>query len=113
MEASIDDMKKNRPGMLLTVLCKVEMVNKIIDFLIAETTTIGVRWLIDHRMTAQREIRTGKTTHGDIRFKVAKIGNRTVNVSPEYEDCKGVAMKKSIPLKDVLDAARSEATKLV
>jgi uncharacterized protein (TIGR00299 family) protein len=106
-------MKKNRPGVLLTVLCKVEMVNKIIDFLIAETTTIGVRWRIDHRMTAQREIRVGKTTHGDIRFKIAKIGDRTVNVSPEYEDCKGVAIKKNIPLKDVLDAARSEATKLV
>jgi pyridinium-3,5-bisthiocarboxylic acid mononucleotide nickel chelatase len=106
-------MKKNRPGVLLTVLCKVEMVNKIIDFLIAETTTIGVRWRIDQRMKAQREIRKGKTTHGDIRFKVAKIGDRTVNVSPEYEDCKRLAIKENIPLKNVLDAARSAAAKLI
>jgi pyridinium-3,5-bisthiocarboxylic acid mononucleotide nickel chelatase len=106
-------MKKNRPAILLTVLCKMEMMDKITDFLLAETTTIGVRWRIDYRMKARREIRVEKTTHGDIGFKVAKIGDRTVNVSPEYEDCKGVAMKKNIPLKDVLDAARSVATKLI
>ena len=106
-------MKKNRPGMLLTVLCKMEMVSKITDFIIAETTTIGVRWRIDHRMKARREIRTGKTAHGDIGFKVAKIGGRTVNVSPEYEDCKRVAMKKNVPLKNVMDAARSAAAELI
>jgi uncharacterized protein (TIGR00299 family) protein len=105
-------MKKNRPGMLLTVLCKMEMMDKISAFLLAETTTIGVRWRIDHRMKARREIRMGKTTHGDIGFKVAKIGDRTVNVSPEYEDCKRVAMKKNIPLKNVLYDARSVAEKL-
>ena len=106
-------MKKNRPGVLLTVLCKMEMMNEIIDFLIAETTTIGVRWRIDNRMKAQREIQMGETPHGDIRFKVAKIGDRTVNVSPEYEDCKRLAMKESIPLKNVLEAARSVAGKLI
>ena len=106
-------MKKNRPGMLLTVLCKMDMVNKITDFLIAETTTIGVRWRIDYRMKAQREIRVEKTTHGDIGFKVAKIGDRTVNVSPEYEDCKRVAIKKNVPLKNVLDAARLAAAKFI
>jgi hypothetical protein len=106
-------MKKNRPGVLLTILSEVEMVNKIIDLLISETTTIGVRWRIDNRMTARREIRTEKTVHGDIGFKVAKIGDRTVNVSPEYEDCKRLAMKESVPLKDVLDAARLAAEKLI
>jgi len=106
-------MKKTRPGMLLTVLCKIKMMDQITDFLLAETTTIGVRWRIDHRMKARREIRTEKTTHGDIGFKIAKIGDRTVNVSPEYEDCKRVAMKKNVPLKNVMDAARSAATKLI
>lgn len=106
-------MKKNRPGVLLTVLCKMEMVNEIIDFLISETTTIGVRWRTDNRMTAQREIRIGKTAYGDIAFKVAKIGDRTVNVSPEYEDCKRVAGEKNAPLKNVLDAARLAAEKLI
>jgi pyridinium-3,5-bisthiocarboxylic acid mononucleotide nickel chelatase len=106
-------IKKNRPGMLLTVLCKMEMMDKISAFLLAETTTIGVRLRIDHRMKARRELWMGKTTHGDIGFKVAKIGDRTVNVSPEYEDCKRVAMKKNIPLKNVLYDARSVAEKLI
>ena len=105
-------MKKNRPGMLLTVLCKMEMMNQITGFIMAETTTIGLRWRIDHRLKARREIRSGQTIHGDIEFKVAKIGDQTVNVSPEYEDCKRVAIKKNIPLKNVLDAARSAAEKL-
>lgn len=106
-------MKKNRPGTLLTVLCKMEMMDQITDFLIAETTTIGVRWRIDHRVKAHREIRMGKTTYGDIGFKVAKIGDRTVNVSSEYEDCKRVAVKKNVPLKNVLDAARLAAAKFI
>ena len=106
-------MKKNRPGVLLTVLCKMEMMDQIIEFLISETTTIGVRWRIDNRKTAHREIRMGKTTYGDVGFKVAKMGDRTVNVSPEYEDCKRVAMEKNAPLKNVLDAARSAAAELI
>jgi pyridinium-3,5-bisthiocarboxylic acid mononucleotide nickel chelatase len=106
-------MKKNRPGVLLTVLCKMEMMDQITGFLLTETTTIGLRWRIDQRMKAHREIRTAKTAYGEMGFKVAKIGNRTVNVSPEYEDCKRVAMKKNVPLINVLDAARSVATKMV
>jgi len=106
-------MKKNRPGILLTVLCKMEMMDQISAFLLAETTTIGVRWRIDHRVKVRREIQLGETTHGEIAFKVAKIGERNVNVSPEYEDCKRLAMKKDVPLKNVLDAARSVATKLM
>ncbi len=106
-------MKKNRPGVLLTVLCKMEMMDQITAFLLTETTTIGLRWRIDQRMKAHREIRTAKTAYGNMSFKVAKIGDRTVNVTPEYEDCKRVAMKKNIPLINVLDAARSVATKMV
>ncbi|MCF8129186.1 MAG: nickel pincer cofactor biosynthesis protein LarC [Deltaproteobacteria bacterium] len=106
-------MKKNRPGMLLTVLCKMEMMDQISAFLLAETTTIGVRWRIDDRIKARREIRTAKTIYGDIGFKVAKVGDRTVNVSPEYEDCKRVAMTKNVPLKSVLDEVRTAATKVI
>ena len=106
-------MKKNRPGTLLTVLCQPEMVDQITDFLITETTTIGLRWRIDSRLKAGREIKAMETPYGVIKFKVAKTGNRTVNVSPEYEDCKRVAMEKNIALKDVLEAARSAAVKSI
>jgi len=106
-------MKKNRPGTLLTVLCRPEMVGRIADFLVTETTSIGLRWRIDDRLKACREMKTIKTTYGDIRFKVAMTGGRTVNVSPEYEDCKRLAMEKNISLKDVLEAARSAAVKSI
>ena len=106
-------MKKNRPGTLLTVLCGMEMVNRIADFLITETTTIGLRWRIDNRLKIRREIKSVKTLYGDIRFKVAKNGNRTVNVSPEYDDCKRVAMEKNVPLKIVLEAVRSTAAETI
>ena len=104
-------MKKNRPGTLLTVLCRPEMVDQITDFIITETTTIGLRWRIDSRLKAGREIKAMETPYGVIKFKVAKSGNRTVNVSPEYEDCKRVAIKKNIALKEVLEAAHSAAIK--
>ena len=106
-------MKKNRPATLLTVLCSPGMVGQIADFLVTETTTIGLRWRIDSRLKAVREIKEIETPYGVIKFKVAKTGNRTVNVSPEYEDCKRVAMEKNIALKDVLEAAGSVAIKSI
>ena len=106
-------MKKNRPATLLTVLCSPGMVGQIADFLVTETTTIGLRWRIDSRLKAVREIKEIETPYGLIKFKVAKTGNRTVNVSPEYEDCKRVAMEKNIALKDVLEAAGSVAIKSI
>lgn len=106
-------MKKNRPATLLTVLCSPGMVGQIADFLVTETTTIGLRWRIDSRLKAVREIKEIETPYGVIKFKVAKTGNRTVNISPEYEDCKRVAMEKNIALKDVLEAAGSVAIKSI
>ncbi|MCP4693067.1 MAG: nickel pincer cofactor biosynthesis protein LarC [Desulfobacterales bacterium] len=102
-------MKKNRPGTLLTVLCKPGMVDAVAHFLITETTTIGLRWRIDNRLIADREIKEMDTPRGVIKFKVAKIGNRTVNISPEYEDCKRVAMEQNVPLKEILEIARAAA----
>jgi uncharacterized protein (TIGR00299 family) protein len=105
-------MKKNRPATLLTVLCKPEMVDAVADFLITETTTIGLRWRIDNRLKADREIREIKTPYGLIRFKIAKAGNRIVNISPEYEDCKRIALQQNVSLKTVLETARAVAVKL-
>jgi uncharacterized protein (TIGR00299 family) protein len=102
-------MKKNRPGTLLTVLCHPEMVSQVAEFLIAETTTIGLRWRIDNRLKAPRKIRTAATPYGNIRFKVAEAACGPVTVTPEYDDCKQVAMEKNVPLRKVMEAARSAA----
>jgi uncharacterized protein (TIGR00299 family) protein len=106
-------MKKSRPGILLTVICPTEKVSSVIEFLLKETTTLGLRWHEEERSKADREIVPLQTRYGKIRFKLARWEGRIVNVSPEYEDCKQVALKKKIPLKEVFEQARKEATAFV
>lgn len=100
-------MKKNRPGILLTVICRPELVPTIADFLMKETTTIGLRWRVDNRLKADREIREVQTAFGAVKFKVARLGERIINAAPEYDDCRRVARERSVPLKDVMEAARA------
>jgi len=102
-------MKKNRPGTLVTVICPPDMVGEVSDLLMRETTTIGLRWRIDNRIKAQRVIKEIRTTYGTVRIKVARAGDRIINIAPEYEDCKRLAIKRNIPLKDVMAAAQSAA----
>jgi uncharacterized protein (TIGR00299 family) protein len=99
-------MKKNRPGILLTVICPVEKLPTVIDFLIRETTTIGLRWREEERSCAEREILTLRTKYGEIRFKLARWEGSLVNLSPEYEDCKRLALKKKVPLKEIYEEAK-------
>ncbi len=99
-------MKKNRPGTLLTVICLIEKLPTVIDFLIRETTTIGLRWREEERSCAEREILTLRTKFGEIRCKVARWEGRLVNFSPEYEDCKRLALKKKVPLKEIYEEAK-------
>ena len=102
-------MKKNRPGTLLTVICPSEKLPSIIEFLLSETTTLGLRWHEEERERADREILTLETRHGKIRFKLAQWEGRVVNLSPEYEDCKRLASKKRVPLKDIFEEAKKVA----
>ena len=99
-------MKKNRSGTLLTIICQPQRVAEFSDFLLRETTTIGLRWRIDNRIKAHRTIQVIQTQHGAINFKVAKIGHRTINVAPEYEDCKRAALESGVPLKQVMEDVR-------
>jgi len=102
-------MKKGRPATLLTVICSSEKLPAVTQFLLKETTTIGLRWHEDDRVKAEREIVSLKTKHGNIRFKIARWNGEVINVSPEYEDCKRKALEKGIPLKDVFEEARKAA----
>jgi uncharacterized protein (TIGR00299 family) protein len=99
-------MKNNRPATLLTVICSPEKLPAVMEFLLSETTTIGLRWHEDSRVRAEREILSLDTKHGRIRFKVARWNGRIVNISPEYEDCKHLALEKGIPLKDVFEESK-------
>jgi uncharacterized protein (DUF111 family) len=103
-------MKKNRPGMLVTVTCQPHLVERFTELLLRETTTIGLRWRLDNRLKARRTIREVETPFGTIRCKVAEVDGGITNISPEYEDCKRVALEKNIPLKTIMETARTAAT---
>jgi uncharacterized protein (TIGR00299 family) protein len=102
-------MKKNRPATLLTVICPTDEVSSVTEFLLRETTTLGLRWREEERSRADREIVTLRTKYGKVRFKLARWEGRTVNLSPEYEDCRQLALKKGIPLKEVFEEAKKVA----
>ena len=102
-------MKKNRPGTLLSVICLPDAVGTVADILMRETTTIGLRWRVENRIKARREIRHIQTVHGPIPVKLAISNGRIINLTPEYDDCMRVAKKKNIPLKQVLDEVKAEA----
>jgi uncharacterized protein (TIGR00299 family) protein len=99
-------MKKNRPGHLLTVICPSGELPSVTKFLLRETTTLGLRWHEEERAKSDREILTFKTKYGKIRFKLAKWDGEIVNLSPEYEDCKRLALEKKVPLKEIFEEAK-------
>ncbi len=103
-------MKKNRLATLLTVICSVEKLPDAARFLLTESTTLGVRWHEQERACAEREMISIETKHGAIRFKLARWGGRVVNLSPEYEDCKRLAAREGIPLKEVFEEARKASS---
>ena len=105
-------MKKNRPGTLVTILCRPDMVSTLSEFLFRETTTIGLRWRLDNRYTLQRNFITVQTRFGQITCKTATLGDAVINAAPEYDDCKRVAMEQQVPLKTVLQEARAQALAL-
>jgi hypothetical protein len=102
-------MKKNRRGTLVTILCRPEMVTSLSELLFRETTTIGLRWRLDNRFTLERNFITARTRFGEISCKVATQGGELVNVMPEYEECKRVAIEQRVPLKTVMEEARARA----
>jgi len=98
-------MKKNRPGQLVTILCEPARRAGITELIFRETTTIGVRWYEVQRQTLQRESVLVETPLGAIRMKIARRNGAIFNAAPEYEDCQRVAAERGVPLKEVFAAA--------
>lgn len=94
-------MKKNRPGTLVTVIAPPEKRHELSGVLFRETTTIGVRYQEMHRERLERELRTVGTPVGPIKFKVARRDGSIVNAAPEFEDCARAAAERGLPIKDV------------
>jgi uncharacterized protein (DUF111 family) len=102
-------MKKNRPGILLSVLCGHDAKQSLTEMLYVETSTIGVRISNIERHALEREIRTVLTAYGDISVKIAKSGGKIVNVMPEYDEVKRIALEKGVAFRIVRDAAIAKA----
>ena len=100
-------MKKGRPGVLLTVITERERRTAIEELLFAETTTLGVRWQEWERTVLERESIPVETEFGSVSVKVGKREGRVYNVQPEFDDCLTLARAASRPVKEVWAAALS------
>jgi pyridinium-3,5-bisthiocarboxylic acid mononucleotide nickel chelatase len=101
-------MKKSRPGTLLTVLCKPEDAGKLARLIFTETTTLGVRRREEVRQTLARRWENVRTQWGEVRIKIASMNGSVTNFAPEYEDCRRIAAEHHVPLKAVMqEAARA------
>jgi uncharacterized protein (TIGR00299 family) protein len=98
-------MKKNRPGTLLTVLCRPADAQALMSLIFAETTTFGVRTYAAQRRVLPRESVSVTTRFGDVRVKLSRVNGRILHVAPEYDDCRKLAEEKNVPLQRVINEA--------
>jgi len=102
-------MKKGRIGVQMTVLCRPDLVPALRELILRETTTIGLHWRIEQKASLARDFVLVQTEWGPVRIKVASWpAGDVANAAPEYEDCRTLAMKHGIPLKQVMQSAMRE-----
>ena len=99
-------MKKNRPGVKLTVLCRAEDAEAIETILFRETSTLGVRRWMAGRHVLVRQTHRVETCWGPVEGKLAWLGATTVHFAPEFESCRQIASDRGVPLRDVYEAAQ-------
>ncbi len=92
-------MKKNRPGVLLSVLCRAQDRKRLAELIFRQTTTLGVRWSTWQRWVLERRTEQVETEWGRVRIKVAHRNGQVFNMWPEYEDLKRIAQEHDLPLK--------------
>jgi uncharacterized protein (DUF111 family) len=99
-------MKKNRPGVLLSVLCEKRAKDSIMQLLFKETTTLGVRTYEVNRRALARSIVRVESQYGPIDVKVAHLHGQIVNEMPEFDQCRSAATNAGVPVKVVEDAVK-------
>ena len=103
-------MKKNRPGVLLTVLCAPTDTDRFTEMLLSETSAFGVRRSVCERRKLRREIVTVKTPFGEVDVKLGRLDGRVLQSAPEFESCRKLAAQANVPLKQVYEAAIRAST---
>jgi uncharacterized protein (TIGR00299 family) protein len=101
-------MKKNRPATKISVIVDAENLFKINEILLKETTTLGVRIFDIEREIVDRKIKEVETQFGKVKVKVGILDGKTVNIAPEYEECKKIAKEKGLPIKTVYQILYAE-----
>ena len=102
-------MKKSRPGVLLSLLCAEVDADQFSELILRQTTAFGVRRYRAERRKLRREFLTITTPHGDVTVKVGRLDGRVVQTAPEFESCRKLAEKAGVPLKEIYAAACREA----
>lgn len=98
-------MKKNRPGVLLTVLCAETDADKFSELILRETSAFGIRRTVAERRKLRREFTKIKTPFGDVTVKIGRLDGKWVQAAPEFESCKKLASRAKVPLKRIYEAA--------
>ncbi|OGO77778.1 MAG: TIGR00299 family protein [Clostridiales bacterium GWB2_37_7] len=98
-------MKKNRPGVKLTVLCSIDKQPEITKLLLTHTSTFGVRYKLLERDILDRSFVEIPLKHGSIRCKVGKLEGEIIKVIPEYEDCRRIAKEHALPISQIFNEA--------
>jgi uncharacterized protein (TIGR00299 family) protein len=99
-------MKKNRPGTLMTIICGPDRRDALADLVFRETTTIGIRYQEMSRLCLDRTVVPVETLYGVVRFKVARRDGDVLNAQPEFEDMARLAAERDVPIKMVQAAAQ-------
>jgi uncharacterized protein (DUF111 family) len=102
-------MKKNRPGTLVQVLCTEDVKDRLIQRLLSETTSLGIRYYGAERRLLARESLIVETSFGEIQVKRIKDPAGKERLVPEYEVCKEIALKRNLPLRVVYETIAREA----
>jgi len=102
-------MKKSRPGTLVTLLCRRRQLAELSGILLAESGSLGCRYHAAARFEAEREILEVQTAFGSVRIKRARLDGRPLAAAPEFEDCRRLALACGVPWRDVYRAALAAA----
>jgi uncharacterized protein (TIGR00299 family) protein len=105
-------MKKNRPGVLLTVLCAEADADRLSELMLRETTAFGVRKTIAERRKLRREFADLQTPFGKVTVKIGRWGDKVIQAAPEFESCRELAERTQAPLKQIYAAALQSAQQI-
>ena len=99
-------MKKSRPAQMLSVVADAGRLHSIKEIIFRETTTIGVRVKKMSRFVLTRDMKEVQLPYGTVRVKISGSSKGIYNIVPEYEDCKALAIKTGLPLRDIIELVR-------